>query len=152
MALVMSILFIFPWTRSRLRWAKEGTTAPTESECREDEGEGRRERRTLGDREHDHGREYHFSRALRDVLTFSTHLSIILGLGLLAIANLTGSNLFVNNVPNDGDAISSQGTSLSLEHWLVGKGSWFAFVSWLPSLLAAVVFPNVAQVNRRRGN
>ncbi|KPI35797.1 uncharacterized protein AB675_11079 [Cyphellophora attinorum] len=81
-----------------------------------------------------------------------THLSIALGVLLLGLANLLGSNLLVNNVPKDGDTLDGNSDPQSSNpHWMVGRASWFAFAGWMPALVGLVLFGTVREKLVRPG-
>lgn len=70
-----------------------------------------------------------------------THLCLATGVLLLALANLLGSNLLVNNVPVDGDSLDGNlDPTKDNPHWIVGRASWFAFAGWVPAFVGLVLF------------
>jgi len=74
-------------------------------------------------------------------------LIVVFGVVLMAVANLIGAQVLVNEQRDDADFISSMGGIQTVtDHWMIGKGVWFALAGWSVGLIAVVLLNEAGRV------
>lgn len=85
------------------------------------------------------------------VLTAMLRVFAIVAIALGGIATWLGTDLLVNNVPNDGDYTSSLLTPTEkYSHWMVGKGAWLAFAGWMSMVVGFAALPPTSLLARSK--
>ncbi|KAH6662060.1 hypothetical protein B0J14DRAFT_310612 [Halenospora varia] len=102
------------------------------------------------------GRKRHGSRARRrdGKMVFAswrwfTSLMLVTAVGTSGVGWAITANLLVNQQKFDGNYITSLPVPVTSDHWLMGKGTVYGAVGWVPTVVAIVCLPWRPLLERR---